>query len=256
LEEVAELSNIMAKYRPVVDGDRVLELGTGWVHWQSIVVKLFAGVHLTMFDVVDSRLWKVFRKYLSEFKTVLPQLDLPADRSATAQQLVDRLLLARSFQEAYEVLGAEYIISSDGSMASLDSESYAMVTSLATLEHVRVEILPQVIAETYRLLRPGGYAMHKFDLTDHYSYFDHSMSPKNYLRFSPVTWDRWLSSRVMYMNRVQRPEWDALFEQANFEIIACDVVDKPLRGITVHPSYGLSAEDAQTTELRYVLRRR
>ena len=185
----------------------------------------------------------------------MPLLGLAGDRQAKAYQLIDDLLRARSFEEAYEVLGAEYIIDANGSMAGAESESYAMVISLAVLEHIRAEIMPQVIAETYRLLPPGGYAIHSFDLSDHYWYFDSSMPRKNYLRFSPATWDRWFSSRVMYINRVQRPEWDAIFKQANFEILDCEVVREPLGGITVHPSYGLSFDDAQTQSLCYLLRR-
>lgn len=255
IDETVRLSRITQTYEPISDGDRVFELGTGYVHRESIAIKLFADVQLTMFDVVDNRLWRVFPKYLTALREALPQLGLAADRQQRAQQLIEDLLRARSFEEAYEVLGAEYIMNSDGSTAGAESESYAMVISLAVLEHIQAEMLPQVIAETYRLLRPGGYAVHGFDLSDHYWYFDSSMSRKNYLRFAPETWDRWLSSRVMYINRVQRPEWEALFKGANFEIVDCEVLREPLGDITVHPSYGLSSDDAQTTGLRYILRR-
>jgi SAM-dependent methyltransferase len=255
IKEAVRLSRFTQTYEPFSDGDRVFELGTGFVHWDSIVVRLFADVRLTMFDVVDDRLWRVFPKYLMALREALPQLGLAGDRQATAYQLIDRVLGAGSFEEAYEVLGAEYIMDANASMASLESESYATVVSLAVLEHVRAEILPHVIADTYRLLRPGGYAVHTIDLTDHYFYLDSTMPPKNYLRFSPATWERWLSSRVMYINRVQRPEWDAIFKQANFEIVDCEITREPLGDITVHPSYGLSSDDAQTMELHYILRR-
>jgi SAM-dependent methyltransferase len=256
IKEAVRLSRFTQTYEALSDGDRVFELGTGFVHWDSIVVKLLADVRLTMFDVVDDRLWRVLPKYLIALREALPQLGLAGDRQATAYQLIDRLLGTGSFEEAYEVLGAEYIMDADGSMAGLEAESYAVVVSLAVLEHVRAEILPQVIAETYRLLRPGGYAVHTVDLTDHYFYLDSTMPPKNYLRFSPATWERWLSSRVMYINRVQRPEWDAIFKRANFEIVDCEITREPIGDITVHPSYGLSFDDAQTMELHYILRRR
>jgi hypothetical protein len=59
----------------------------------------------------------------------------------------------------------------------------------------------------------------------------------------------------MYINRVQRPEWDAIFKRANFEIVDCEITREPIGDITVHPSYGLSFDDAQTMELHYILRR-
>jgi SAM-dependent methyltransferase len=254
-DEVVKLSQLMRTNQVIADGDRVFELGTGFVHWQSVVAKLFADVRPIMFDVVDDRLWKVFLTYMAELKAALPRLDLPDDRIAPAQQLLDRLLASHAFDEAYEVLGAEYILHPDGSFDGLESESFALVTSLNVLEHINAEILPQVMAETYRLLRPGGYVIHQFDLSDHYWYFDSSMSRKNYLRFAPDTWDRWLSNRVMYINRVQRPQWETIFKQANFEIVDCEVEREPLGDIAIHPEYALSPDDAQTVVMRYTLRR-
>lgn len=255
IDEAIRISQLTKAYELISDGDRVFELGTGFVHWESIVAKLFADVRLTMFDVVDNRLWGVFPKYLTALRDALPLIGLAEDREATACQLIDDLLRTRSFEEAYEVLGAEYILNTDGSTAALDSESYALVISLAVLEHIQSDILPEVIAETYRMLRPGGYAVHGFDLSDHYWYFDTSMPRKNYLRFSPATWDRWFSNRVMYINRVQRPEWDDIFTRANFEIVDCQIAREPLGGIGVHPEYRLSPDDAQTMSLQYLLRR-
>jgi SAM-dependent methyltransferase len=257
IDEAIRISQLTQAYGLISDGDRVFELGTGFVHWESIVAKLCADVRLTMFDVVDNRLWGVFPKYLMALRDALPQIALGEERKANAYQLIDELLRARSFNEAYEALGAEYILNANGSTAAVESESYALVISLAVLEHIQSEILSEVISETYRMLRPGGYALHGFDLSDHYWYFDSSMPRKNYLRFSPASWDRWFSSRVMYINRdrVQRPEWDDIFKRANFEIVDCEIVREPLGGIGVHPAYGLSPDDAQTMSLRYLLRR-
>jgi hypothetical protein len=193
---------------------------------------------------------------MSELRRALPELGVPTARIAAAEQLLDGLVAARSFEEAYAILGAEYIVESDGSLTGLASESYSLILSLSVLEHVRLDILPKVMAETHRLLHPGGYAVHQFDLSDHYSHFDPKASRKNYLRFSPATWDRWLSSRVMYINRVQRPQWDEIFRQADFEILDCVVVKAPLGNITVHPSYELNLEDAQAVSIRYHLQRR
>jgi hypothetical protein len=81
------------------------------------------------------------------------------------------------------------------------------------------------------------------------------MPAKNYLRYSPSTWERWFNSTVQYVNRVQRRQWDSIFTQADFEIVDCGIVNEPLRGITVHSEYGLSSGDAEATLLRYVLRR-
>jgi SAM-dependent methyltransferase len=255
LDRAVALSELVAAHEPVVSGDRVLEVGTGWVHFESIIVRLLADVRPTMFDVVDIRLWPVFHRYLVDLREVLPQLNIPEGRRGAAGELVDRLLATSSFEEAYQVLGAEYYMDKDASLAGLESEYFGLVVSADTLEHVESGILPGVIEETYRLLRPGGYAIHQIDLADHLSYFDPAMPAKNYLRYAPTTWERWVNSTVQYVNRVQRQEWDDIFNEANFEIVECKVIPEPLRGITVHSAYALSPEDAEATLLRYVLRR-
>jgi SAM-dependent methyltransferase len=255
LDRAVALSELIATHAPVAAGDRVLELGTGWVHFESILIRLLADVRPTMFDVDDSRLWPVFRRYLSDLRPALPLLNMPDGRRAAADEVIDGLLATKSFEEAYELLGADYSIERGGSLAGLESESYALVVSADTLEHVRREILPRVIEETYRLLRPGGYAIHQIDLADHLSYFDPAMPAKNYLRYAPATWERWVNSTVQYVNRVQRQDWDATFKEADFEIVECEVIAESLRGITVHSAYELSPEDAEATLLRYVLRR-
>lgn len=255
LDRAVALSNLVAAHQPVVAGDRVLELGTGWVHFESVVMRLLADVRPTMFDVDDMRLWPVFRRYLSDLRNVLPQLNLSDERRLAGAELIDDLLAAESFDSAYQVLGAEYCLQRDASLGPLPSESYGLVVSADTLEHVERGVLPEVIRETYRLLRPGGYAIHQIDLADHLSYFDPAMPAKNYLRYSPSTWERWFNSTVQYVNRVQRRQWDSMFTQADFEIVDCGIINEPLRGITVHSEYGLSSGDAEATLLRYVLRR-
>lgn len=255
LDRAVALSNVIAVHQPVRAGDRVLELGTGWVHFESVVMRLLADVRPTMFDVDDMRLWPVFHRYLSDLRIVLPELNLSEERRLAGAELIDDLLATDSFDSAYQVMGAEYCLQRNASLAPLQSESYGLVVSADTLEHVARGVLPQVVRETHRLLRPGGYAIHQIDLADHLSYFDPAMPAKNYLRYSPSTWERWFNSTVQYVNRVQRQQWDAIFTEADFEIVECGIINEPLRGITVHSEYGLSSVDAEATLLRYVLRR-
>lgn len=128
-----------------------------------------------MFDVDDMRLWPVFHRYLSDLRIVLPELNLSDERRLAGAELIDDLLATDSFDSAYQVMGAEYCLQRNASLAPLQSESYGLVVSADTLEHVERGVLPQVIRETHRLLWPGGYAIHQIDSADHLSYFDPAM---------------------------------------------------------------------------------
>jgi len=255
MEEVQKFAQFFKRYGELAAGERILELGTGW-HWQSVVIRLFADVEVTMFDVVDDRLWRVFLVYMAQLRRELPHLNFPADRLSEAERLLDSLSAAKSFDEVYDLLGAQYVLEADGDLSALQSDSYALIVSLAVLEHVHRDIVPKFMSETRRLLQPGGYVVHQFDLSDHYWYFDKAMSRKNYLRFSPETWERWLSSRVMYINRIQRPEWDEIINAAGLEIVDCEVVRESIGGIPIHVSYQLDVDEALAMSIRYLLRRR
>ena len=38
-----------------------------------------------------------------------------------------------------------------------------------------------MMREAFRVLRPGGLSIHSVNCADHYAYFDHNVSPINYL---------------------------------------------------------------------------
>src|SRR5712692_650650 len=55
VNRVKRLLELCEKYSAIQAGDRLLEIGTGWVHWESTVIRLFYDVEVTLFDVWDNR---------------------------------------------------------------------------------------------------------------------------------------------------------------------------------------------------------
>ena len=49
------LLNLCKKYHAIKENDKLLEIGTGWIHWYSIYLRLFYNVKITMIDVWDNR---------------------------------------------------------------------------------------------------------------------------------------------------------------------------------------------------------
>ena len=58
----------------------------------------------------------------------------------------------------------------------------------------------------------------RIDLRDHYSYFDRGLSPYNFLRYSDRAW-RVYNSRLLYQNRLRRPDYLRAFADAGFEVV-------------------------------------
>jgi hypothetical protein len=135
------------------------------------------------------------------------------------------------------LLGFHYVIQPSGTLDCFPAESFAAVFSHGVLEHVKKDILSDYIQDFGRLLKPGGYSIHIIDMSDHLSYYDRSVSAKNYLRFSDAVWKRYFENEVQYLNRVQRSEWLRLFDGAGLELVEEESLYSDIGTIRVAPRY-------------------
>jgi ATP-dependent protease HslVU (ClpYQ) peptidase subunit len=258
LDRADRLLAVCDRYDVLAPGDRVLEMGTGWVHWEATVLALHHDVRVTLYDVCDNRLLGAYRAYLAGYRDHLadPAHTVDPQRRGRALELLEAALRAEDFAGIYDVLGFDYVMEPAGRLSGLGTGSYALEVSADVLEHVPAAALPDYLDRARELLRPGGYAVHQIDLVDHYHYFDTAMSPKNYYRFDDQTWRRWFENEVQYFNRIQRPEWRALFAGAGFSTVedlatTGPVDDTPL----ARPFAGLEAEDRACMQMLTVHRR-
>jgi SAM-dependent methyltransferase len=204
----------------VNDGDRIIELGTGWLHWEALTLRLFYDVNAVLFDVWDNRQLGGLKNYLRQLGPVLNEgFGMSSAEVRRAQLLIDEILKVESFDELYELLGFEYVVESSGSLRQFQSNSFQLVVSGGVLEHVKREALSTLIGETQRILKPGGWAVHSIDTADHLEHYDRTVSPKKYLSFSEEIWKRLFENQVQYINRTQRGEWLEMFKANGFELI-------------------------------------
>lgn len=202
-------------------GDRLLELGTGWLHWESTVLRLFFDVRVTLFDVWDNRQFAPFQRYFSDFARVVDAeiAMAPAERERV-HGLLSRIARTESFDEAYDVLGHTYVVNPRGTIDALPSDTFALVFSASVLEHVSADLVRGVVADMARVLKPGGHTLHLIDLGDHLAYYDPAVPClKNYLRYSERTWRTLFQNDVQYFNRVQPAEWLAAFADAGLALV-------------------------------------
>ena len=203
------------------DGLRLLELGTGWVHWEALFTRLFYDVRVVLFDVWDNRQFPGFLHYASELRHRL-RTEVSRDPSAIAraETLMDRVLQARDFTEVYDLLGFEYLVEPSGSLGAVSDASIDLVISSDVLEHVPRAAMTTLISDLARILRPGGRTAHQIVFTDHLTIYDRTVHPKNYLRYSDRQWRRWFENGVQYINRLQPSDFARMFREAGFEIEA------------------------------------
>jgi SAM-dependent methyltransferase len=257
VERARLLFELCKKYPAIRDGSKVLEVGTGWMHWEGMIIRLFYDAQLTLFDVWDNRLWNTFKQYFDQLaKIVDTELDMSPAQRKRVHEVLSTLLAANSFDEVYSAVGATYVLDPSGTLKQFKDESFDAIVSCDVLEHVTRDILPDVIQDFYRVLRPGGYAIHQIDIADHFAYFVPSISRKNYYKYSDATWARYFENKVQYFNRVQRPEWFDLFRKAGFEVVEEHELSESIGAIRVDGTYqNLSRADLECMTIRVVHRK-
>jgi SAM-dependent methyltransferase len=209
----------------ITDGMQVMELGTGWVHWEALFTRLFYDVRVKVYDVWDNRQFAGFLHYAGELRRRLAsECDREPAAIAKAEALLDKVLVTKSFDEAYEVLGFEYIVDASGSLRAIADGTVDLVISSDVMEHIPKQALPTLCADLLRILRPGGHVAQQIVYTDHLKIYDGSVHTKNYLRYSDRHWRWWLQNDVQYFNRLQPSDFQKAFLDKNFEIVSQEVV--------------------------------
>lgn len=257
VERALRLKRLCEKHQAIGSGMRLLEIGTGWAHWDATFLRLFYDVQVTLFDVWDNRQLAAFKRYFGQLEAHLDdEIELDAPTAQRVHELLRAIAAVSTFDELYRLLGFRYVVQPDGSLQRFEDGAFDLVFSFNVLEHVQADILPQFTRDMARLLQPGGYAIHQIDLGDHLAYYDPTVSLKNYLRYSDTAWRRRYENAVQYFNRVQRPEWLHLFQSAGLVLLEEQRVTTDIGAIAVERKYAhLDRQDLQCTALTVVLRK-
>jgi hypothetical protein len=245
------------KYRPLRADDLVLELGTGWVHWEALTLRLFFDFQAVLYDVWDNRQLDALKSFVHQLEERFGQSGfLEGCDFDRARHLVRKIECADSFDDLYRILGFRYVLDPSGLMETLPRETFCLAISAGVLEHIPASTAPQFVSNVASLLMKGGLGIHGINISDHLSMYDGSANPKQYLAYSERQWNMWYQNSVQYFNRIQRSEWLRMFGDAGFSILEERISRADLTGIRIHPRYqGLSREDLECTTQALVVRK-
>ena len=245
------------KYGAPQPSDLLLELGTGWVHWEAITLRLFFDFQAVLYDVWDNR-------QLGALKSFVRQLGGRFGKGGflngcdfdRARAVIDRIQGAETFDDLYKMLGFRYVLEPSGLMECLPRNTFRVAISAGVMEHIQAETAPQFVSNMASLLVSGGLGIHSVAIMDHLAFYDKSASPKQYLSYSDSEWKFWYENGVQYINRIQRGQWLRMFADAGLEILDEKTARADVKGLRVHPQYqGLSQEDIECTNLVLVVRK-
>lgn len=255
-DRVKRMLRLNREHSIVRNGDRVLELGTGWLHWEALTLRLFYDVEAVLFDVWDNRQLSGLKNYVRQLRALLDDgFQLSAAELNRASNIIDSVLKVSSFEELYQLLGFKYVVDSSSSLSEFPGGSFQLVVSGGVLEHVKREVVPGLIADTRRILRPNGWAVHSIDTGDHLEHYDRSVSPKQYLASSEWAWKRLWENEVQYVNRLQRGEWMEIFRRNGFELVEEETRRVDISGLRLANRYErMDKSDLECTIVRLALK--
>jgi hypothetical protein len=106
----------------------------------------------------------------------------------------------------------------DARNTGLPASSIDLLYTTTVLEYIAEPILLGLFKEFRRLGTPHAVTSHWIGLLDQYSFFDKSLSPFNYLRYTEAQWKIW-QSPLIPQNRLMIPEYRRLFADAGFRVV-------------------------------------
>ena len=235
-------------------GSVVLEVGSGW---EPIIPLLFAMAGAKRVYMTDlnrlcspSSLQWTLECLIRNRNPILSRLAVTPERFTQ----LTRPDAYQSFEAGLRQAGLYYLAPCDcRNLSQLESGSIDIVTSRAVLEHIPGPIIDQILAESYRLLAPGGLCCHFVDTSDHWQHNDPAITRVNFLRFSEFTYRLTSINKLNYHNRFRHPDYVQRLQAAGFALLREErELDQPsLRALTTMKVdarfQGYSPEDLATT---------
>jgi SAM-dependent methyltransferase len=192
-----------------IRGCQCVELGTGWDLSSAMTLVRLGAAKVHTYDHVRHALPELKARALAmiESSATPTDSDLPFD--VPFQELTG--LLREPHGEV------EYHAPFDARQTALLDASIDFYYSFATLEHIPVDVLKELLQESFRILKPGAYCYHYIQPSMHSLRW--SDSSVDYLIFPQATWDKWIANPIAYENRLRAVQHLDLLKQAGFDIV-------------------------------------
>ena len=236
-------------------GLEALEIGTGWVHWESLMLRNQVEAGVLLYDVWDNRSFRKFRAYAGKLTDPAVRVRLGLDNPAGIA-LMQQVAESRSAAEAYALLGFRYLVDPTGALAGVPEDSFDLVISSDVGEHIPHASLPLFAeaelrgAEARRLgLPPDRHHRPSGDLRP--------LGPSQAVPQVHRQHYQSILSEVQYINLAQLPEWREALRSGGLR----DRRDEPHRHERSRvdrnpPSWqDIPPEDLACTVVQFILRR-
>lgn len=212
-----ELIELIRETGQQIEDTTCYEVGTGWHPFTPLAFYL-AGAR--QIETVDVNPWLSLDSARKAIETAEQHLDwfcesLSLDKHEVWKRYRKIELRAKTLSQLLETMNTRYVYPGDATNTPYPSQTFDFVVSSNVLEHIPAEILKNIAKESWRILNPGGLAVHRFNPGDHYANDDFRVSTGNFLKFSESQWKPH-GSGLAYHNRLRCSQYSRIFREAGF----------------------------------------
>jgi hypothetical protein len=211
--------NILRRVGCAIQDRNLLEIGAGWLPVFPLCYALAGARGCHTYDLnyhLDPSTVPIALKHLERH---LAEIAVAAGESpSVVRSRWLRFAEADSGERILAVAGIHYCAPADATATGLPDDSVDLVFSNSVLEHITPVVLGPMMQESYRLLRTGGLSLHSVNCGDHYAYFDRSITPIHYLRYTERQWKIW-NNDILYQNRLRAGDFVAAAQAAQMDIL-------------------------------------
>ena len=199
-----------------------VELGTGWYPVVPLGLYLCGAESIWTYDIAPYLSRERLQSLLGFFEAYARRGDLQRMLPGALPERVSQLKksiteMSDEPPEAWLERLNIFVRVQDAQQTGLNSDTVDLFVSTGVLEYIPRSILVNILNEFQRVGKPGAIKSHYLNLRDQYSYFDSSISPFNFLKFTDRQWS-WFDSPLTSLNRLRISDYRDLFAQAGYKI--------------------------------------
>jgi len=191
------------------DGAVVYEIGCGWHLATALVLGSYKCYSkIIALDIIDHVRVELVNANLHHLRD---DGSLPPDFAdfTNKKDLRERLL---------SQLNIDLVAPRDAVNTEMPDNSVDFIYSLLVFEHISPEVIPLIMKESFRILKPQGFISLTIHYSDHYYTVDKSITEYNFLKYSEKEWKKY-NPKLHYVNRLRHSDFMSVFRELGFEVI-------------------------------------
>jgi SAM-dependent methyltransferase len=198
-----------------------LEIGTGWYPIVPIGLYLFGFDSIVSVDISDLLTTASIHQTIERYDAYITSGRLGTFLNKVDMGRFEKLkALLKSHEPPHELLkkiNIEVIIG-DARKIALPDDSFDLINSNNTFEHIYPAILIGIVREFKRLLKPAGIMSHQIDMSDHFAHLDKGITIYNFLKFTDQQWSL-IDNTIQPQNRLRASDFRKIFNDLGLKII-------------------------------------